>query len=243
MKQVIFIPTYNESENILPLYEKIKGLGLDTDLLLLDDTSPDGTGKIMDAIAAKDPRVNVIHRKGKLGIGSAHKDGISWAYRHNYTRILTMDADFTHMPETIPKLLAASENADIVVASRYLQEESLQGWNIGRKSMTKLAHVLTTVLLGLKQDSTGAFRVYRLDRIPFEFLAKVQSNGYSFFFESLFVLNENRFRIVEVPNTLPPRTYGSSKMDVSEIFKSVRQLLQLFLRKSLTPKQVLIEAV
>lgn len=196
----------------------------------------------MDQIAAEDVSVHVIHRTGKLGIGSAHKDGIRWAYEHGYSRLLTMDADFTHIPESIPSLLEASEQADMVVASRYLQEESLHGWNPFRKIMTNLAHILTTVLLGLKQDSTGAFRVYSLERIPQTFLDKVASNGYSFFFESLFVIHQNKFRIVEVANTLPPRTYGSSKMDVREIFKSVRQLFTLFYQKLFFPGKVLLQS-
>jgi dolichol-phosphate mannosyltransferase len=227
-KTLLFIPTYNERENIGPLFEKIQTVGLDTDILLLDDNSPDGTGKIMDDIAAIHPHVSVIHRSGKLGIGSAHKDGILYAYREGYRTLITMDADFTHNPERIPDLLAVKDKGDLVVASRYMQPESLPGWNLFRKFMTTLGHFLLKNLLGIENDATGALRVYRLDRIPKEFVSLVKSDGYSFFFESLYVLVRGDYKIVEVPIQLTPRTYGSSKMTVKDIYKSVRQLLDLW---------------
>jgi dolichol-phosphate mannosyltransferase len=238
---LIFVPTYNEKDNIVTLFERIQRVGLSADILFLDDNSPDGTGDLMDKIASESPNVSVIHRTGKLGIGSAHKEGIRYAYRRGYRRLLTMDADFTHAPEMIPLLLEQSEQNDVVIASRYLQKESLKGWNIFRKVLTWLGHVLTTVLLGLKYDSTGAFRVYRLDKVPAVFLDKVESNGYSFFFESLHVLNRNGFKIIEVPNALPPRTYGSSKMDIREVFRSVRQLFSLCFRDVFRHNSVFIE--
>lgn len=226
-RPLVFIPTYNEKENVPPLFARIMALGLPLDILFLDDNSPDGTGKIMDELAAEYSNVAVIHRSGKLGIGSAHKEGILWAYERGYSTLVTMDADFTHAPEKIPDLLAELPAADIVVTSRYLMKESLKGWNPMRKVLTNFAHFLTTVLLGLKYDSTGAFRVYRLDRVPSIFVKLVRSNGYSFFFESLHLLNRGGFHIAEIPIVLSSRTYGSSKMDYSEIFKSVRQLVEL----------------
>ena len=236
---LIFVPTYNESENVRPLFERLSKLNLGADILFLDDSSPDGTGKIMDEIAGLNPHVHVIHRSGKLGIGSAHKTGIRWAYEKGYQTLITMDADFTHSPEDIPALLSKSGEASIVVGSRYLMKNSLEGWNLIRKGLTQTAHVLTRVLLGIKQDSTGAFRVYRLDQISKEFPDAVKSNGYSFFFESLYLLSRNHFKIAEVPIALPPRTYGSSKMSYLEILKSIRQLVVLYL-ESFGKKRTLI---
>lgn len=226
-KLVIFIPTYNEAGNIQSLYERIKALGLDATILLLDDNSPDGTGQIMDRIAMRDSAVTVIHRTGKLGIGSAHRKGIQWALDHGYSHFLSLDADFTHSPEDIPRLLAEAEANDMVIASRYLQDDSLAGWNLVRKSLTRTAHVLTRLLLGLRHDSTGAFRLYRLDRLNPGFLDEVRSNGYGFFFESLYVISASGAKIAEVAVALPPRTYGSSKMDYREIYRSVSLLLRL----------------
>lgn len=227
---LLFIPTYNERENIGPLFERIQTVGLSTDILLLDDNSPDGTGKVMDEIAAKHPHVTVIHRSGKLGIGSAHKDGILYAYREGYRTLITMDADFTHNPERIPDLLAVKDKGDLVVASRYMQADSLKGWNPVRKFLTNFAHLLLKHLLKIEHDATGALRVYRLDRIPKEFVSFVKSDGYSFFFESLYVIVRGGYGIVEVPIALSSRTYGSSKMSYKEVFKSVRQLLDLWVQ-------------
>lgn len=206
------LPTYNERENVQKMCQELFRSGLATDVLFVDDNSPDGTGDVLDALAKKIPRMLVIHRPGKLGIGSAHKDGIAWVYSHGYTHLITMDCDFTHSPEDIPDLLKYSDEYDVVVGSRHLRGDSLSGWNLWRKCITRAGHVLTVVLLKMPYDATGAFRLYRLDRIPPEVFMMVSSNGYSFFFESLTLLNLNRFRIKEIPIALPPRTYGHSKL-------------------------------
>jgi len=229
-KFLIFIPTYNEAENVKPLIQQLTGLPLDFDILILDDNSPDGTGKILDEIAKTTPNLFIIHRKERNGIGGAHKDGISWAYQKGYKILVTMDADFTHPPDRIPNLLRNTDQFDVVVGSRYLEEKSLKGWNLLRKTLTWTAHFLTTVLLGLKYDSTGAFRLYRLDRIPHAAFNLVRSNGYSFFFESLYILNLSLYPIHEIPIALPPRTYGSSKMSYVEAFKSVKMLFEIYFR-------------
>lgn len=224
---LVFIPTYNERDNIQPLYERIVKTGLPTDILFLDDNSPDGTGEVIDAITKNNPAVRVIHRTGKLGIGSAHREGFLWALERGYKTLVTMDADFTHTPEVIPTLVKRSESNDIVIASRYLEENGIKDWNPFRKFLTCTAHFLTTVLLGLKYDTTGAFRVYRLDRINKNFLNKVRSNGYSFFFESIYVLHNSNYKIDEIAVVLPTRTYGSSKMSYREMFRSLKLLCVL----------------
>ncbi|MGZ4966497.1 MAG: glycosyltransferase, partial [Chthoniobacterales bacterium] len=129
---LIFIPTYNESENVERMHAEIRRLEIDADLLFMDDNSEDGTGAKLDRIAAADPRTSVIHRAGKLGIGSAHVDGITHAYQTGYDRLVTMDCDFTHSPADIPRMLAASREADIAIGSRYMQANSLPGWSLTR---------------------------------------------------------------------------------------------------------------
>jgi dolichol-phosphate mannosyltransferase len=247
-KMLIFIPTYNERDNVTPLWQGIAALGLDADVLFIDDGSPDGTGEVLDALAAQSPRLKVLHRAGKLGIGTAHQAGIAYAYDHDYELLVTMDADFTHSPTNIPSLIQHLGNSDVAVGSRYMQKESLAGWNLMRKFLTCLAHVLTTLLLDLKYDSTGAFRIYRLDRIPRELFSLVESKGYSFFFESLHLLNFNKFKIEEMPIDLPPRTYGTSKMSYKDAFRSLETLFitflkRIFMRNALrvNPKQALEE--
>lgn len=241
-KTLVFIPTYNEKDNIEWLFQGLKSLNLPLDILFVDDNSPDGTGKQLDEVAKQDPRVTVIHREGKQGIGSAHKVGIQYAYDKKYDLLITMDADLTHSPKDIPKLLSHVDQFDTVVGSRYMQENSLDGWNVVRKMLTKTGNLLTTWLLGLRQDATGAFRLYRLDLVPQELFQSVESNGYSFFFESLHLIHQSRFKIKEVPISLPPRTYGSSKMSYRDAFKSLLVLFQLFFqglfrRKRFSPKQ------
>ena len=212
LRCLIFIPTYNEAENVEALYQRIESLGRENDVLFLDDNSPDGTGQIIDRLAAENPRVHAIHRPGKLGIGSAHRDAIRWAHQHNYDVLVTLDCDFTHSPELIPEFLRYSSENDVVIGSRYLSKNSLVGWSMLRKFLTGVGHFLTTKLLRMPHDATGAFRAYRLDRIPDGVFDAVYSRSYSFFFESLYVLWLNNYRVKEISISLPARTYGHSKM-------------------------------
>lgn len=234
---LIFIPTYNESENVVSMAQQLLSLAIDADLLFCDDASPDGTGRILDELAAKHPRLQVLHRSGKLGIGSAHLDGIAHAYEAGYRQLVTMDCDFTHSPSDIPRLLAAAEDADVVAGSRFLQADSLPGWALLRRGLTHLGHALTYNLLGVTGDATGAFRVYRLNRIPRQLFSIITEKGYAFFFQSMFIFAENDLRIVDVPIVLPARTYGHSKMDWREVQRSGTQLGKLYLARKANPAQ------
>jgi dolichol-phosphate mannosyltransferase len=216
---------------------QIVGLGLDADLLFVDDGSPDGTGEVLDELAARHRRVRVIHRAGKSGIGSAHLDGISLAYAEGYRRLVTLDCDFTHSPSLIPVFLERGLSADVVVGSRYLTKNSLPGWSLVRKLLTSLGHVLTRILLGISQDATGAFRAYDLDKIPRELFDLVRSRGYGFFFESLLILLRNGHSIAEVPIALPARSAGHSKMTFQEIERSLRTLAVLFIQDRQDPQR------
>jgi dolichol-phosphate mannosyltransferase len=241
-RPLIFVPTYNERENVTLLCAEILALGLELDVLFMDDSSPDGTGQIIDDLAARHENVKAGHRPGKQGVGSAHRDGLRWAREHGYTQVITMDCDFTHPPRYIPEILRVADDtqADVVVGSRYLQQKSLAGWNPLRLFLTHTGHVLTKVLLGMPQDATGGFRYYRLDRIPQETFDLVSSNGYSFFFESLYVISLNGFKIAEMPISLPPRTYGNSKMDLSEVKRSVGLLFSLYTTTQLSKEKFLL---
>lgn len=224
---LVMVPTYNESGNVERLCREVLALDLAPDLLFVEDNSIDGTGAILDRLAAEFPRVHVLHRPGKLGVGSAHETGIRWAYANGYRRLVTMDCDFTHDPSQIPALLRAADEgagADVVVGSRYLDPGSIADWNPYRKLLTRTGHLLTKALLGMPYDATNAFRFYRIDTIPCRAFELVVSKGYSFFFESLHVLHRNGFRIAEVPVPMPKRTYGHSKMEFAEIRRSVALL-------------------
>lgn len=242
MKALIVIPTYNERGNIRPIVGQIAALGLDIECLFVDDGSPDGTGEEIESVAREFPWVRLLQRGAKLGIGGAHLDALRLAEAENYKTVVTMDCDLTHSPSDIPAMLKEAESADVVVGSRYMQRGSLAGWNWRRKLLTRLAHVLTRVALGIPYDCTGAFRVYRLDRIPKGVFDLVTSRSYPFFFESLFVLAANGARIAQVPIKLPPRTYGSSKMPADEPFRGVRQLLEVACDRLLRPERFRVVA-
>ena len=231
-KRVILIPTYNEADNVRSLYYQIKSLSLDASLLFVDDNSPDGTGKILDEIAQTDPNVEVLHRSGKLGIGSAHASGIQTAYARGFSVLITMDCDFTHSPDYIQQFLDHADAYDVVIGSRYMRKDSLKTWNLFRKFLTRLGHFLTVSFLDMSYDASGAFRLYRIDRIPEGVFRLVTSTGYSFFFESLLILHLNGFTVKEVPIELPSRTYGESKMRISDIIMSLRYLYRMWKKKT-----------
>jgi dolichol-phosphate mannosyltransferase len=228
---LIFIPTYNEKENVAEILNQILALNISADILFVDDNSPDGTGQVLDDIAKNHTNVFVHHRAKKLGIGSAHRYGIRWAFSNGYQRLVTMDCDFTHSPEYISAFIEKSEIAAIVVGNRYMEANSLKTWNAYRRFLTRLGHWATSFFLNMPYDATGAFRVYRLDHISPYFLDAVHSNGYSFFFESLFILNVNGYKIAEVATQLPARVYGHSKMRLGDALNSISQLVHLFLTR------------
>src|SRR5512146_2744458 len=142
-KHLIFVPTYNERDNAERMVRELSGLDLDTDLLFMDDNSPDGTREILDRLTLETPRLSVIHRAGKQGIGSAHLDAVRWAYDHRYEVLITLDCDFTHKPSDLPRLLEALSGHDLATGSRYLEPDSLPNWNIFRRSLTAFGHFLT----------------------------------------------------------------------------------------------------
>lgn len=213
------------------LYSEIKKLKLEADILFVDDNSPDKTGEVIESLRKSDNHVFVIHRGKKLGVGSAHIDGIFYGYRNDYKVLITMDADFSHKPEYIPLFLENSDAFDVVVGSRFIASGSLKEWNPIRKMLTHLGHFLTSYVLRIPYDATGAYRLYNLGKIDSSLFKSLKSRGYSFFFESLYVLSRSGARIKEVPIILPARTYGQSKMRVRDIFVSVCLLVGVRFRR------------
>ena len=224
---LIFVPTYNEAGNIGELLRLILKLELPADILVIDDSSTDGTADVVRQVAATAPCVELQSRPGKLGIGSAHLQAIRYAKQRGYGLMVTMDADFSHQPSDIPRFLREHAECDVVVGSRFEAERSLREWSVLRKTITHLGHFLTKTLLNLPYDATGAFRLYRLDRIPDELIGVISSQHYEFFFESLAIFHEAGLKIAEIPIVLPRRTYGHSKMEVAHMVRGIRRLLQL----------------
>jgi len=229
-KMLIFIPTYNENENVEKIYSKITELNLDIDILFLDDNSPDGTGIFLDRLAEAHQNVNVIHRAKKSGVGSAHLTGIRWAYDHKYEKLITMDCDFTHSPDNLPVFIDYAKNHEIVIGSRFMLKKSLNGWNPIRQFLTLSGHVFTKYLLKMPYDASGALRLYRLDKIPREVFSFIKSSGYSFFPESLHILYMKKYDIKEIPIILPPRSAGHSKMKLCDIFVGIYKIIILFVK-------------
>lgn len=240
-KGLIFIPTYNERENIEKLIDLIDKLNIGFDYLIIDDNSPDKTGDLLDKLSLSRSDLYIIHRPCKMGIGSAHIDGIAWAYKNKYQVLITMDSDFSHSPAYILNLLELSETSDVVVGSRYMQKNSLSEWTFERKFLTHMGHFLTKLFLKMPYDATGAFRLYMLDNIPSKAFSIEKSQGYSFLYESLFILYKNRFSITEVAIDLPARTYGQSKMKFSDALASFTLLIKMVMLNLFNPEVFLIE--
>ncbi len=230
-RTLIFVPTLNEAENVGPMHRELRALGLEADILFLDDNSQDGTSEELERIAEADARTKIIHRIDGQGIGSAHLAGISYAYEAGYERLITLDCDFTHSPADIPRLLAVADSADITLGSRYLQPDSLPGWNLLRRSLTQFGHFLTKTFLRMPYDASGAFRIYNLRTIPQGIFQSVDSTSYSFFFESLFYLAYYGCTVKEIPIVLPARMYGHSKMSFLEASRSAIFLLRLWAKR------------
>jgi glycosyltransferase involved in cell wall biosynthesis len=225
----MIVPTYNERENLAALVQHLRGLPGDLHVLIVDDNSPDDTGALADGLAAQDTGVAVLHRSGKLGLGTAYKAGFAYGLARDYAYLCTMDADFSHNPADVPALLAKIEcGYDMVVGSRYVPGGSVVGWPRLRKLISAVANRLAHLFLSVAtRDCTAGFRCYRravLETIPLE---TIFSGGYSFLIEMAFLCQEAGFRIGEVPITFVNRTQGSSKISKLEIYKAMYTLLRL----------------
>jgi len=223
---LLFIPTYNEAGNISLLIDKILKLKLNLDILIIDDNSSDGTGKIADELSIQHSNIFVIHRQER-GIGGAHLKGIKYAYEKKYNLLITMDADFSHDPKDIPLFIEKSKHCEVIVGTRFKLNNSLKDWSLFRKIITYCGHFLTRTFLRLPYDSSGGFRLYCLKKIDKCYFDNITSCYYEFFFESLTLLHIQGFNIGEVPICLPKRTYGSSKMKFMHMFIGLYRLFKL----------------
>lgn len=209
----VVIPTYNESENIPRLIPQILDLPRFR-VLVVDDNSPDGTGALVRGMAEREPRVGLLARPGKLGLGSAYRDGFRRALAEGAAFIFEMDADFSHDPRYLPDLLRAAEaGADLALGSRYVRGGGTADWGLGRRIISRGGNIYAGLILGLPlADSTGGFRCYRRQVLESLDLAAVRSNGYAFQIEMAYRVRRAGFRIAEVPIIFPDRRVGKSKM-------------------------------
>jgi len=222
-KALVVIPTYNESMNLPTIVPEVLKQDPRIEVLVVDDNSPDGTGRIADEMAAKEPRVHVLHRPGKQGLGTAYLAGFKWALERSYDFIFEMDADFSHDPGHLKEFLKAIESADLVLGSRYLGGKvTVVNWPMGRLLLSYFANVYARQITGLAiWDLTGGFKCFRKTVLEAIDLSAVRSNGYAFQIEMTFRAWRKKFRLKEIPITFVDRTEGQSKMNKSIVREAV----------------------
>ncbi|MBL9126998.1 MAG: polyprenol monophosphomannose synthase [Verrucomicrobiales bacterium] len=212
-RTLVVSPTYNERENLPELVARVSALPEFVELLIVDDNSPDGTGRLADTFAAKQPRIHVLHRTVKDGLGRAYIAGFKWALERGYERVLEMDADLSHNPADIPRFLEASENADLVLGSRYRDGIRVINWPLNRLMLSLAAALYVRIITGMPfSDPTGGYKCFRKHALQSLDLESVKSNGYSFQIELTHRVWRRGFRIAEVPIVFTDRFHGKSKM-------------------------------
>jgi dolichol-phosphate mannosyltransferase len=222
---LVIIPTFNEADNLRLITERVRRSVPSVDILVTDDNSPDGTGRIADELAASDNHVFVLHRPGKQGLGAAYVAGFSWAKDKGYDVVVEMDADGSHAPEELPKLLDTLREVDVVLGTRYVPGGSVNNWPLHRLALSRGGNLYIRMALGMPfKDATGGYRAYRMAVLDAIDVATVASQGYSFQVELAWRAYRHGFRIAEVPITFVERERGASKMS-GNIFKE--QLLRV----------------
>jgi dolichol-phosphate mannosyltransferase len=235
-KTLVTVATYNEMENLPRLVEEIFHYAPQADILVIDDNSPDGTGKWCDEQQANDPRITCLHRSGKLGLGTATIAGMKYAIQHGYRFALNMDADFSHQPKYLPALMAGMDPpdglpVDVMIGSRYVGGGGIQGWPLKRQMMSRAVNLYARSLLGLKpKDCSGAFRCYRTSMLAKLDFDAVCSRGYSFQEEILWRLKRLGARFAETPIVFLERQLGVSKINSGEAMAALRIIFSLGLK-------------
>ncbi len=228
-RALVIIPTYNERENLPNIVPLVLEQDPRLEVLVVDDSSPDGTGELADALAAASPRVHVVHRPGKLGLGTAYRAGFQWAIEHGYEYVFEMDADFSHDPRHLPRFLAEIQDADLVIGSRYLNGRvTVVNWPMPRLMLSYFANVYARRVTGLKLwDSTGGYKCYRRRVLEGINLEQIRSNGYSFQIETSFRAWKRGFRIREITITFSDRNVGRSKMSGAIVREAIFMVWRL----------------
>ena len=222
LKILVCVPTYNERENLLPIAERLHAALPTAHLLVIDDSSPDGTGALADELAAREPWAQVLHRTTKAGIGAAYVAGFAWGLAQGYDVIVEMDADGSHAPEQLPQLIAALGDADLALGSRWVPGGRVVNWPKSRELLSRGGNAYTRIMLGLPlADATGGYRAYRRDVLAALPLGDVASQGYCFQVDLAWQAWRAGFRVVEVPITFVERERGESKMSRSIVIEAL----------------------
>jgi dolichol-phosphate mannosyltransferase len=213
-RTLLIVPTYNEVENVARVASEFLAPVPQSELLFVDDASPDGTGALIDQLRAEEPRVHVLHRNGKLGLGTAYLEGFRWALARDFQLVIEMDADFSHDPRYLPELVAAAAaGADVVVGSRYVAGGGTRNWGVGRRLISRAGGRYARTVLGVDvHDMTAGFVCYRREALERIDLDAIHSNGYSFQIEMKYRAHRAGLQIVEIPIVFEDRRVGQSKM-------------------------------
>lgn len=226
--RLVVVPTFNEAENVVGLADRVLEAVPGAEILFVDDSSPDGTGRTVEGIRRRHAAVDLLTRPRKLGLGSAYRAGFAVGCRRDLDVVVTMDADLSHDPAHLPDLLAALDGADVAIGSRYVPGGGVRNWGLHRRLLSRGANLYARTLLGVPvRDCTSGFRAYRtevLRRLP---LDRIESSGYSFLEEMTFLTHHHGFRMVEVPIVFVDRQGGRSKISTTEIFLAVYHVLRL----------------
>ena len=232
-KVLVIVPTYDERENIESLIAEILNVWPTCQVLVVDDNSPDGTGEMADQLAASDSRVQVLHRPGKLGLGTAYLEGFRYALDRRFDLAITMDADFSHHPRYLPDLIQGCQQYDLTIGSRYIAGGGVRNWGIHRRILSRTANFLARLMLGLRaNDCTAGFRCYRRPVLQRLSRKKITSHGYSCLLELLYRCQLWGFRIGEVPIIFVDRQAGTTKISKKEIWGAIKTLVCLRLARS-----------
>jgi len=234
---LIIIPTYNEHDNITALLQSIFAVVPHINVLIIDDNSPDGTGQIVDQISAQDRRVRVLHRSGKLGLGTAYIQGFQIALAHGFDLIFEMDADFSHDPSYLPTFIEAAQSADLVIGSRYIPGGSTPNWSLLRRFISGGGNAFTRFLLGLPvHDCTSGYRCYHRRALEALDLDHINSQGYSFQVEMVYQVLMRGLRVTETPITFIDRRVGKSKMSRGIFIEAMRYVIGVRRRTGRAPR-------
>lgn len=228
---LVFTATFNEAGNIGKLISSIFDSVPYVDIMVIDDHSPDGTGEILDKLVNANPQLSVIHRRGKLGLGTAHLQAMKYAVNNNYDVLVTMDADYSHDPKYLPQMISLLEKFDFVIGSRYVEGGGV-GYGFVRTFISKSANILARTLLSIDlKECTTSYRGFRKDLLIKILSTEITSTCYSFFFEVVYIVSRLTKNIVEFPIYFPDRREGESKISKQEIFRGITTLLTLFMKR------------
>ncbi|MER7545622.1 polyprenol monophosphomannose synthase [Actinomadura sp.] len=224
---LVIIPTYNERDNIERIAGRVREAVPSVDVLVVDDASPDGTGEVADALAEKDEQIKVLHRQGKDGLGPAYIAGFRWAAEHGYDVMVEMDADGSHQPEELPRLLSALEDADLVIGARWVPGGKVRNWPKRREALSRGANTYARLMLGIPlHDATAGYRAFRAATLAKIGLEEVDSRGYCFQIDLALRALRQGLRVVEVPITFVEREHGTSKMSRDVMAEAALRITQ-----------------